>query len=185
MLSAILTALKCDNGDFGGLLAGVGYVIRCPRRFGSSPTIRDSPADIGSFWPEIHGFRDFVGHEYVFLCPRKRGYSWTPDTLSDVHAVSRCSPISTIFPDFGLFWSERHRSGIWFAYELRILTSTEVNQPRPVRRSGNYPELGRTAAARIPRATLIEFPDLGHAPQIQAPAQFQVSLLKGLATIHR
>jgi hypothetical protein len=29
--------------------------------------------------------------------------------------------------------------------------------------------LGRAAAKRIPDAKLIEFPDLGHAPQIQAP----------------
>ena len=34
---------------------------------------------------------------------------------------------------------------------------------------GNYPVLGKAAAARIPKARLIEFPDLGHSPQIQAP----------------
>jgi hypothetical protein len=34
MLIEILTALKCDIGDFGGILAGLGYVIRCPRSFG-------------------------------------------------------------------------------------------------------------------------------------------------------
>ena len=34
---------------------------------------------------------------------------------------------------------------------------------------GNYPVLGKAAAARIPQAKLVEFPDLGHAPQIQAP----------------
>jgi pimeloyl-ACP methyl ester carboxylesterase len=45
---------------------------------------------------------------------------------------------------------------------------------------GNYPELGRAAARRIPNATLVEFPDLGHAPQIQAPDQFHEALLKAL-----
>jgi len=45
---------------------------------------------------------------------------------------------------------------------------------------GNYPELGRAAARRIPSAKLIEFPDLGHAPQIQAPDRFHDALLKGL-----
>lgn len=45
---------------------------------------------------------------------------------------------------------------------------------------GNYPELGRTAARRIPKAALIEFSELGHAPQIQAPDQFHEALLKGL-----
>ncbi|MBV8512114.1 MAG: alpha/beta hydrolase [Xanthobacteraceae bacterium] len=50
---------------------------------------------------------------------------------------------------------------------------------------GNYPALGRAAAKRIPHATLVEFPELGHAPQIQAPAQFHEALLKGLAALAR
>ena len=45
---------------------------------------------------------------------------------------------------------------------------------------GNYPVLSRAAAAKIPHAQLIEFPDLGHAPQIQAPDRFHRALLKGL-----
>jgi pimeloyl-ACP methyl ester carboxylesterase len=45
---------------------------------------------------------------------------------------------------------------------------------------GNYPQLGRAAARRIPKAELVEFSELGHAPQIQAPDQFNEALLKGL-----
>jgi pimeloyl-ACP methyl ester carboxylesterase len=45
---------------------------------------------------------------------------------------------------------------------------------------GNYPVLGKAAAARIPKARLIEFPDLGHSPQIQAPEVFHKALLDGL-----
>jgi pimeloyl-ACP methyl ester carboxylesterase len=45
---------------------------------------------------------------------------------------------------------------------------------------GNYPVLGKEAAARMPNAHLIEFPDLGHAPQIQAPEVFHKALLDGL-----
>ncbi len=45
---------------------------------------------------------------------------------------------------------------------------------------GNYPVLGKAAAARFPRAQLIEFPDLGHAPQIQAPDIFHKALLDGM-----
>jgi len=45
---------------------------------------------------------------------------------------------------------------------------------------GRYPELAQQAAARIPGAKLVEFPDLGHAPQIQNPAVFHTALLKGL-----
>jgi pimeloyl-ACP methyl ester carboxylesterase len=45
---------------------------------------------------------------------------------------------------------------------------------------GNYPQLGKETVARIPRARLIEFPDLGHAPQIQAPDIFHKALLEAL-----
>jgi pimeloyl-ACP methyl ester carboxylesterase len=45
---------------------------------------------------------------------------------------------------------------------------------------GNYPQLAKQAAARIRGAKLVEFPDLGHAPQIQDPAAFHKALLAGL-----
>ena len=38
----------------------------------------------------------------------------------------------------------------------------------------------KEAAARIPGARLIEFPDLGHSPQIQATEAFHRELLKAL-----
>jgi pimeloyl-ACP methyl ester carboxylesterase len=46
---------------------------------------------------------------------------------------------------------------------------------------GNYPVLAKQAAAQIPHATLVEFPDLGHAPQIQAPERFHKMLLENLS----
>ena len=45
---------------------------------------------------------------------------------------------------------------------------------------GNYPKLGKEAASRIPHVRLIEFPDLGHSPQIQAPEAFHKVLLEWL-----
>ncbi len=48
---------------------------------------------------------------------------------------------------------------------------------------GNYPALGRAAVARMPDARLIEFPDLGHAPQIQAPGRFHEALMGGLLPV--
>jgi pimeloyl-ACP methyl ester carboxylesterase len=53
--------------------------------------------------------------------------------------------------------------------------------PPGVRASlGNYPELGKAAVKRIPGAKLVEFPELGHAPQIQDPAAFHKALLDEL-----
>jgi pimeloyl-ACP methyl ester carboxylesterase len=46
---------------------------------------------------------------------------------------------------------------------------------------GHYPVLGKEAAKRIPNVHLVEFPDLGHSPQIQAPEVFHKVLLDWLA----
>lgn len=45
---------------------------------------------------------------------------------------------------------------------------------------GNYPKLAREAVAAMPHATLVEFPDAGHAPQMQDPQRFHEALLKNL-----
>jgi pimeloyl-ACP methyl ester carboxylesterase len=47
---------------------------------------------------------------------------------------------------------------------------------------GNYPKLGKEAASRISHVSLVEFPDLGHSPQIQAPEAFHKVLLDWLRT---
>jgi len=46
---------------------------------------------------------------------------------------------------------------------------------------GNYPVLAKAAVKRMPQGKLIEFPDLGHSPQIQDPAAFHKVLLEALA----
>jgi pimeloyl-ACP methyl ester carboxylesterase len=46
---------------------------------------------------------------------------------------------------------------------------------------GNYPDLGKAAARAIPGARLVEFPELGHAPQISDPEAFDKVLLEGIA----
>jgi pimeloyl-ACP methyl ester carboxylesterase len=48
---------------------------------------------------------------------------------------------------------------------------------------GHYPELGRLAARTIPHAALVEFADMGHAPQMQDPQAFHKALLDGLAAL--
>ncbi|RCW62884.1 pimeloyl-ACP methyl ester carboxylesterase [Marinobacter nauticus] len=56
--------------------------------------------------------------------------------------------------------------------------------PEPVaKRLGQYPELGRKTAEAIPNATLLEFPELGHSPQVEAPEVFHEALLRGLQAL--
>lgn len=50
--------------------------------------------------------------------------------------------------------------------------------PNVQRILGNYTMLGKEALSAIgPNATLVEFPDLGHVPQIQAPERFHEALM--------
>jgi pimeloyl-ACP methyl ester carboxylesterase len=48
---------------------------------------------------------------------------------------------------------------------------------------GNYPTLGKAAAAAMPRARLVEFAELGHSPQIQAPDVFHQALFEGIRAL--
>jgi pimeloyl-ACP methyl ester carboxylesterase len=50
---------------------------------------------------------------------------------------------------------------------------------------GHYAELGPRTKAAIPGATLVAFPDAGHAPQIQEPDTFDAALAAGLAKMGR
>jgi len=45
---------------------------------------------------------------------------------------------------------------------------------------GLYQQLGREAAKAIPNARLVEFPELGHSPQVEAPEEFHKALLQVL-----
>lgn len=45
---------------------------------------------------------------------------------------------------------------------------------------GNYAVLAQEAAAAIPGARLVTFPDLGHSPQVQAPDRFNAELLTSI-----
>ena len=53
--------------------------------------------------------------------------------------------------------------------------------PELQKKLGDYRRLGRETAARIPKARLVTFSDLGHSPQIQAPERFHKALLDELA----
>lgn len=57
----------------------------------------------------------------------------------------------------------------------------ESAPPQVAARLGDYPQLARRAADRIPHAELVELPDVGHVPQIEAPEHFNQVLLRALA----
>lgn len=53
--------------------------------------------------------------------------------------------------------------------------------PAPVKaKLGHYDVLGKQLAQMIPHSTLVEFPGLGHAPQMEEPARFHQALLEWL-----
>lgn len=55
-----------------------------------------------------------------------------------------------------------------------------MTDPRVKAALGNYPELGRAAARDIPGAKLVEIPNCGHIPHVEAPATFHTALLAAL-----
>ncbi|UKE48203.1 MULTISPECIES: alpha/beta fold hydrolase [Xanthomonas translucens group] len=63
----------------------------------------------------------------------------------------------------------------------RTAIGKDLAPPALAKSLGDYPALGKRAAAAIPGATLIEFADLGHAPQVEAPPRFNAALLHALA----
>ena len=52
--------------------------------------------------------------------------------------------------------------------------------PEVAKKLGNYPVLGPKTAKAIPGAKLVEFPELGHSPQVQDPKRFNASLVQAL-----
>jgi len=59
---------------------------------------------------------------------------------------------------------------------------SDIAPPAVKAQLGQYNLLGKQAAQRIPGAKLIEFPGLGHAPQMEEPQRFNQTLLNDLAT---
>lgn len=62
----------------------------------------------------------------------------------------------------------------------RTAIGKDLAPPDVAKRLGDYPVLGKRAAAAIPGATLVEFAELGHSPQVEDPARFNAALLDAL-----
>jgi len=59
----------------------------------------------------------------------------------------------------------------------RTAIGKDLAPPEVAEALGDYPALGRNAADAIPGARLVMFGDLGHSPQVEAPARFNRALL--------
>jgi pimeloyl-ACP methyl ester carboxylesterase len=57
---------------------------------------------------------------------------------------------------------------------------SDIAPPEVKAKIGHYNQLGKQVAALIPHSTLIEFPGMGHAPQMEEPAKFNQALIKNL-----
>lgn len=57
---------------------------------------------------------------------------------------------------------------------------SDIAPPAVKAKLGHYNLLGKEVTKLIPQANLIEFPGLGHAPQMEQPAQFNQALIKAL-----
>ncbi|KMM75844.1 alpha/beta hydrolase [Xanthomonas sp. NCPPB 1128] len=64
----------------------------------------------------------------------------------------------------------------------RTAIGKDLASPALAATLGDYPALGKRAAAAIPGARLVAFDDLGHSPQVEAPQRFNAALLEALAT---
>ncbi|YCH30764.1 alpha/beta hydrolase [Erwinia sp. D4-22] len=60
---------------------------------------------------------------------------------------------------------------------------SDIASPEVKAQLGHYQVLGKEAAKRIPRARLVEFDGMGHAPQMEAPDKFHQALIEDLATL--
>ena len=66
---------------------------------------------------------------------------------------------------------------------LAVAAALASEQKNAKWKADAYAELGKATAKAIPNSTLVEFDDMGHAPQIQDPKRFHEALLKGLADL--
>lgn len=138
----------------------------------SFDTIRDYQRTVyygGEWKPEYERWVRMLGGMYVG--DGRDAVAWSQALTSDmvfnqpvVHEFPRITVPTT------LFIGQKDRTAIG-----KDLASLEL-----AKRLGDYPALGKRAAAAIPGATLVEFDDLGHSPQVEAPARFNAALLDAL-----
>jgi pimeloyl-ACP methyl ester carboxylesterase len=108
----------------------------------------------------------------MYAGPGKQAVAWSQALTSDMVFNQ---PVVYELPKLAV------PTTLFIGLKDRTAIGRDAAPPDVRARIGNYPLLGRRAAAAIPGATLVEFADLGHSPQVQDPARFNAALLKALA----
>lgn len=62
----------------------------------------------------------------------------------------------------------------------RTVVGKNLMSPEKAAQFGDYPALGKAAARDIPGAKLVELPNVGHIPHLEAPEKFEAALLEFL-----
>jgi len=123
----------------------------------------------GQWRPEYDRWTEMLGGMY--RGPGKEAVAWSSALLYDmIFTQPVYYEFERLQPPTVLLIGQKDNTAI----------GKDIAPPELKPKLGQYPRLGKEAARRIPHATLVEFPGLGHAPQIQDPAQFHKALLEGL-----
>jgi len=138
----------------------------------SFDSIRDYQRTVyygGDWKPEYERWVRMLGGMYAG--EGREAVAWSQALTSDMVFTQ---PVVHEFPKIAvpttLFIGQRDRTAI----------GKDLAPPDVAKRVGDYPSLGKRAAAAIPGATLVEFADLGHSPQVEDPARFNAALLDAL-----
>lgn len=107
----------------------------------------------------------------LFNGPGKQAVAWNSALIYDMIFTQ---PVFYEFPNLKvptlLMIGDRDTTAI----------GSDIAPPEVKARIGQYAQLGKDTAKRIPGAELVEFQGLGHAPQMEEPERFHKALLEGL-----
>ena len=107
----------------------------------------------------------------LYAGPGRERVAWNQELTAEMVFVQPVVPeFARLRVQTTLFIGQRDRTAIH-----RDLAADALKA-----RLGLYPELGRAAVRAIPGAKLVEFDDLGHSPQVEAPQRFEAALLAAL-----
>lgn len=123
----------------------------------------------GQWKPEYDRWVDMLAGMYAG--PGKEAVAWDQALASDMIFNQ---PVVYEFPRI------RVPTTLFIGQHDRTAIGRDLAPPELAERLGDYPELGKRAARLIRNSRLVEFDDLGHSPQVEAPERFNAALLEAL-----